>query len=196
MCKLTLFFSPDWGCGRSGKRSCCLVALAELSQAAKVVNGLKMPLEHLASASIKYEGRLKIWAQMKGKPHRIKWLFLLCLNGIVVGPVLVSHPFINSPLCPNACKLQYVRWKTNACSFFILFYSCLPAGPILYSRVSCSLCRFISLINAFLMTACVSKASSCLNFNTTTSAELGRWRKRERDIWIVPVVWKQAMFSS
>lgn len=45
-------------------------------------------------------------------------------------------------------------------------------GPIPSSRFSHSLSCFIFLINVFLMTVCESKASSSLNFNTTTSSVL------------------------
>lgn len=94
----------------------------------------------------------------------MKWLVLLCLNWIVVP---VSHPFktviyyelnINSHLCPNACKLQYVRQKA-----MLVFHSLQPMfahwTDSVFKVFSHSLCCFISLINVFLMTVCVCEWS-------------------------------------
>ncbi len=100
---------------------------------------------------------------MKGKAHGIKWLVLLCLDVIVAG----SFPFETT----NYCILNQIWININS------------NGLILSSRFSYNLCRFISLINAFLMTqcVCVSKTSNSLNFSNPTCAVLRRWRERERE---------------
>lgn len=61
-------------------------------------------------------------------------VIVLCLNVVVVGPVLVSHHF-----------KTVIYYELNIKSH----------GPVLSSRISHSLCCFISLINVFLMTVCV-----------------------------------------